>query len=381
MFYMNSILLRLAAAVVLLAATQVCGQSANANASANNKPGTNDGQTPQSRTKTADEDWADLTALTIPPSSSHSRVQKTADQHASAHVQSVAQSRDLAKAANNFYVQHPDDSRAKQARKTEALALVHGVGNGNLDEDRKALSTAQAFRHDTSISAKDRFEVALALDHRELTQKVAAHGVSNSASEEKKLIENWRTEFGDLPQIEVYAVGVARRADPAVGAAMAAQTVRSAAAPADIKLEAKSLSNRAGLLGSAIPLKVITADGVTIDLAHLGGKTTVIVVWRPQEPDALQELARFARAIRPTVQVIYIALGGSATDVAKAAVSLPMAGISSYATGDTAMKVLHIYSAPYMFIINGSGVLSDFGPVSQSMAILTRSGAIYTKHS
>lgn len=378
---MDSLLRRVPHLVIITAgvlAANAAAYAQNANANANAKT---NAAAPAAKANAADDDWAAITSLMVRSGTAQSHVAKNQSQNTAKHLQDAAKMRDTAKAAKAFYTKHPDDPRASQARKIDAISGLHGVEDGNADQELAAVSTAASFRRDTKMAAKDRFDVAMAMDHRDLSKRVSAKAVTNRDAEEKKLVESWRTEFNDIPEVEVYAVGAARHATPAIASAMAGQISRSASAPAEVKAEAKSLSARAQMLGSSPQLKVIDADGAEVDLSNLIGKTTLVVAWPVSQSNVLQELARFSLGIRKDTQIIYIAVGGTQADAAKIRSTLPIPGQSTFATAEAAVGALHLYTMPYVFTVNRAGKLTDFGPLSQAATVLRRAGAIVVKRS
>lgn len=361
------------------------GSNANGSATANGKGDTVGGQSAkESKTgKNADDDWASLTVLATPVASAASRAGKTSGQRDSDRSQQVAQSRLAAEAAKDFYTKHPGDPRATDARKTEALAALRGVTDEDGEQEARAVATAQAFRSDQMVAAKDRLDVAKEMDRQELSLKSKARMVTNTAAEEKKLVDKWRTEFGPMPEIDTYAAGVARRADPATAAAMAEQLVRSGVAPVAVKAEAQKILERSALLGHKLELKLSSVDGDVVDLAQLQGKVTLLVIWPVTEPDTLQTLASYAKVVPKNAQVVYLAMGGSKAQVYRLKTALPISGQSCYAAAGPAVNAtaaaLKLRTLPCIYVLNRMGVMADFGPLSELPALLTRSGVTPAK--
>jgi hypothetical protein len=325
----------------------------------------------------ADSDWAAVSAAGAP--AGQSAKGKTPAEHAAAHITSANKARETAKAANSFYTKHPDDPRAQEARKIEAVAALHAADGSNADEDRSAIELATTARHNPTLRPKDRFEIAVALADHDRSKTTHAHGATLADSDQANQIETWRGEFGPIPEVDIYAIHAASTVNPKIAACIASRVAQSAAAPAEIKAEAKRLSQRAELLGSPVGLVITSPDGSQTDLATESGDITILVVWHGKEPDSLRELTRYAKAIRRNVQVIYIAVGGTAAGASAIQGSLPIAGKSTYAPVTSTVEALRLHSMPYLFVVNHSGKLSDFGPLSQAMVVLGRSGAIQRK--
>ncbi len=356
------------------------GGSSNSNgsATANGKGNASGGQstTGSKAEKNADDDWVGLTLLATPVASSTSRASKTTDQRDADRAQQVAQSRQAAQAAKDFYTQHPTDPRATEARKTEAMASLHGVQDNDAAQELSAVAVAQVFRSDRTVPANDRFEVAQAMDQQELSIRRQIHAATNTAAEEKKLADNWRAEFGALPEIDTFAASVARRADPATAAAIAGQLMHSPVAPTEAKAEAQSILERSAQLGQKLELKLSLADGGELDLAQLQGKVTLLIAWPATQPDTLQTLVRYVKAVPKQAQVIYLGMGGTKAQVTRLKNALPIPGQSCYAATGPAMNAtavaLKLRTLPCVYVLNRAGLLSDFGPLTEFPAILAR---------
>jgi len=215
----------------------------------------------------------------------------------------------VAHAAKDFYTKYPNDPRAGSARKLEAISALHATDSSDLAQLQAARTIAQAYRTDPANAVTDRFEVARAMDRQELSAKLTQRRIANHGPEEKGLVDSWRVEFGDLPELDVEAAGVARRSDPATANALAAGIIHSKAAPAAAKAEAQAIAGRVLLLGSLVQLKLKSLDHSELDLAAQQNKTTLVVVWSASAPASLEAFTPLTGAFRSNTQLIYLALG------------------------------------------------------------------------
>jgi hypothetical protein len=192
-------------------------------------------------------------------------------------------------------------------------------------------------------------------------------------------------EFGDIPELQAYAIAAARRADPKIATEIASKVARSSAATATHQREAKAIINRAMLLGKPVNLSLPLVEDGEIDLTQQQGHVTVVVVWSPSKPGSLDPLSVFKRRLSPGVQIICLALGGTTDDVMHVRSRLPaVTQFCHVPIGPKANQVataLRLQLAPYIYVLNRSGVLSDFGPLSEMRAVLTRAGVTTTKTS
>lgn len=339
--------------------------------------------------KTAEQAWADVTRTLSPvvppvaPPLSGTSAKKTAEQkNAEASIQ-AEQARQLAQSAKDFYQQFPADPKAAQARKVEAVSALRGVKADDSAQETAAVATARAYRTDPAHPAKDRFEVAVAMDRLELSRRIASRSVPSRAAGDKALVEQWRGEFGALPEIDTHAIAAARRADPAIAAALAGPVTRSPVAPPAAKAEARAIQDRAHLLGARLNLTLSLIAGGEFDLRQPVAPVTLLVVWSPKEADSLRDLAIFARGVPKELEIIYFAVGGTVAEAQRAGRSLPTPGkLAHVPAGDaaaTAIAALKLRSAPYLYVLNRAGTLSDFGPVGELPALLTRAGVTETK--
>src|ERR1051326_3562253 len=96
--------------------------------------------------KSADDDWTDILNLAKPVSINPvaNGKPKTREELTLQIGLQVDQSKQAAQAARDFYLQHPDHPKAAEARKVEAVAALHGVRDGDINEEQAAAALARS---------------------------------------------------------------------------------------------------------------------------------------------------------------------------------------------------------------------------------------------
>jgi hypothetical protein len=330
-------------------------------------------------------DWAALTTLAKSGGAPKAGERISRADAAAAHERQVAVARSTAEAARAFYTRYPADARAGAARKMEALSGLRGVVAGDQVQELAAVAVATAYRVDHGVPAKDRLDVAVAMENQGLALKLRSGLISDRGEEQKRIIHSLRAEFGPLPELDSHAVATARRSDPKTAHVLASEVVGSAVASDSDRLEAKAIKERSKLLGQTINLSVPLAGGGEINLGAERGHVTIIVVWSPRRPEALDPLTVFGRPFPRGTQVVALALGGTETDARHISGTLPVVTKSAYAplgsTTNSTVTALKVNLSPYVYVLNRSGVLTDFGTIADLPAVLTRAGVTRKKTS
>lgn len=364
-------------------------------AQANNPPGTKSspgknggGSNPSDNSNlvgSARDDWAALNALAKSGGAPKRGERSSREDAAARHALQVAGARSTTEAARAFYTRYPTDARAAEARKMEAIAGLRGVVAGDQAQELAAVAVATAYRVDRGAPAKDRLDVAVAMENQGLALKVRSGLISNRGEEQTKIIRSLRAEFGPLAELDSYAVATARRSDPKTAHALASEVVSSTAVVARDMREAKAIKDRCRLLGQTINLSVPLANGGEINLQEERGHVTIVVVWSPRRPEALDPLSVFGKAFPRGTQVVALALGGTANDAKRIGRTLPVLTKSAYASFGPATKsvgsALKVHISPYVYVLNHSGVLTDFGTIDDLPDVLTRAGVTKRKTS
>jgi hypothetical protein len=211
------------------------------------------------------------------------------------------------------------------------------------------------------------------MDRLELSRKIKARTVADRPTEKEKIAEAVRAELGHTPELHAYYAEVARSADMFTAKRIAANLLQWPAAP-KVRTEAQAIMDRDALLGQRLNLRYTALDGSLIDLAQTGGGVTVVYAWAPSAgTEMLKSLTRYQNSVPPGVQFVYLALGGSAKDVAALSATAPIKGRFSHQTGaavSAALRALKLTTVPYLFVLNKDGHLAGFGPVSEFTGLL-----------
>jgi hypothetical protein len=335
------------------------GNSANSNG----KSGAND----------ADSRWASLqAAVKISPGNS-ANAAKGSDEQKTQIATLADKSRATAASARDFYTKYPTHAKANEARKIEALAELRGVKSTDETQQKQALTIGKAFRSDHRQSLDARTEVALAMDRLELSEKIRRKAVSDRPVEKEKVADGVRAELGHTAALHAYYVEVSRNADMFTGKRIA-QNLLQWPTDAKTKKEAQTIVDRSSLLGTRLNLMLPSAETGPVDLAKQSGGVTVLVVWAPAGGEkALKSLEVFRNSIPPGVQFVYLALGGTAKEIATLQSAAPIKGRFCHQTGPAVsptLSALKLTGMPYIYVLNREGKVAGFGPFGELTSLL-----------
>jgi hypothetical protein len=330
----------------------------------------------QSNPRTADSDWSQLNELLAPDPSLIKRhgERRTPQESKDARIQQSRRAGEVATAAREFYTNHPAHKNAAAARKLEAIYALRAISDENRGNENSARAVAIAYRADTNIDASDRFDVALGLERYELSQKLKTHGPRNRASEELRLADELHAEFGNVHGVASLFLDVARHAPPAIAADAAEKAIRTGALKRKQEKDAESILDRASLLGRRVTLTLSAVEGGQVDLSLSGPRHTILVLWPAELSQGIDELAAIGKRAPKSAQVVYLAVGESRKIVPTGKGPTPIRHCFA-AKGQETKKVfdaLKVTTAPYIYVVNKSGVLADFGPLSEFAAIVRR---------
>ena len=131
------------------------------------------------------------------------------------------------------------------------------------------------------------------------------------------------------------------------------------------------------LVGRRLTSSVTTLDGKSIDLGRLSGSPALICVWSTTNPGTIEALAKVPPGQIKNFQVLYFAPGANAEQL-KALQTTPGApGILCYQPIGAKRRLtdeLRVQQLPYVFVLNGSGVVVGYGPADQTAALLALVG-------
>ena len=110
----------------------------------------------------------------------------------------------VGKAFRRYHAHRPGTIQQAVAQGLEGMRPVEkfwglrGVTADDPAQELAAVAVAKTFRLDATLPKTDRFDVAVAMDSQSLALRQRSGAVTNKAPEQKKLVESWRTEFGDM---------------------------------------------------------------------------------------------------------------------------------------------------------------------------------------
>lgn len=330
--------------------------------------------------KTPDQRFSDLVVLATPAAVTKSsqgtaktKEQLTADIAAQADL-----AQQTAQAAKDFYIQNPSHPKALEARKIEAMSAVQAAPAGDAVRTDAAIKLAKDFRARTDVPVKDRFEVALAAERLALATKIKAKTAADQPVEWQYVAERLRIEFGELPEYHDFMMQIARRADLATAARLAASVLQSPTAGAEAKKRATIMAERAALVGSPVRLKLAKVSGGEFDLGQQSGKVTLLMVWSPSDPSSLDLIKNLQKVLPKDGQLVALAYGGTVQQLSRLTASLPASIIHCHAPAGAASRAasdglkLRYSELPVVFALGLSGALRGIGQAGE-VATLVRS--------
>ncbi len=258
----------------------------------------------------ADAAWSAVTTLTKTAGNSA----KSAGPVAPAVVktentQRAKKFRAVAQGAKDFAAQYPEHGKAGEARKVAVLADLEGTLSGDKTHERAAVAVAAAFRSDKSNPAPARFEVAHAMDRRDLSKKILWQPWYTHTPLAEQMLDKLQKEFGRTPEVYGGYLALAEHTNCDNARDIAIMLAQSPA-PAGTKAAAKRLLDRYALIRKPLDFPLTTQQGKATTLANEAGKLTVVVFYEgarsPAGPPGLNDYKK-----NPTSNTtwIYVALG------------------------------------------------------------------------
>jgi hypothetical protein len=324
--------------------------------------------------RSADDDWA---SVVTQAAGGNLNQRANAGRSANAvDLDQVVRLKQAAQSAKEFYTNHPNDARAKQAKKVEAMSLVRAVRPGDSDKGQAAFSVAGVFRADPANSIQDRFEVATLIERKQFAAEQQGRPLASEPVQHEKVADRLRSEFGDIPEVHAFYLGVANGGDAESGFRVAQRVQQMPAAPY-IKAEANVVIERHDLLGTRVSRDFTDADGKAVTLDAVG-KISVVFVWSiVSNPKALAGLSKFRSAIPQDTRWIYVALNATEPALNFARSSAPFPGVHCLEPPDKLgplTEALKIRSAPFAYVFGRGGVLVGYGSPEQLPALLKLAG-------
>lgn len=294
-----------------------------------------------------------------------------------AAVQTRANSyRALAAAAKEFYNRYPQNSNGIAARKIEALAGLQGITDDDIAYEQTAMATASSFRNDRTNPVGDRFEVAHAVEARQVSKKLKGKSWISSPIEAEAMADRLHLEFGDIPHAHAMILSVAEATTCDNARDLAVKLLQSPAVAPEMREAAQRVYDRVSLMGKTLDFPLVTSDGRAVRLRQLEGTHTVVYVWSADRdakgPSGLQPVKNNVPA---GTQWVYVALGNYVpTAAATRARGIPPGIYCNEISGlkSPVVEQLKITQLPCAFVFDANGVLTGFGKPGELPRLLAR---------
>lgn len=331
----------------------------------------------------ADQAFRDLKAAATPaaPAPPAPGQNKSKAQVDSERQKQAADFNAAAAKAKDFQARFPGDPNLPEARKIEAASLLGAVRAGDAAKEAEALRGAQAFVADARNSRGDRYHVAAAVKQWTVEKKGLKDRTALLAEYEKAAAELY-DGFPDVPEVYHNFLGLARNAATGAKARALATDLLQKPAPAEVKAEAQAVIDRLDLRGKTLDLKFGLNNGTVFDLARQKGSPVVLYFW--------SNLGRASADAMPIIRAAAPGAGSVAVagktpvfigvnldvDPRAAAAGLdgqPPPGAQRWepvGVSGAVPRQLRVNQVPTVYVFNGQGVLSGFGPPRELPALL-----------
>ncbi len=311
------------------------------------------------------KDWRAVTELSRSggQSGSGSSAERSKAQIEAQAQAQLVQSKQLAASARAFYTTHPTSQNAGEAKKIEAVASLKGVSGKDSDKGEGAFQTAQTFRSDKSQPVADRCEVAALMERQKYSVQNAGKVLAKDPQQHERVADSLRSEFGDIPEVYAFYLGVVNTSDPE-SAFKVAQRIQQLPAPDHAKAEAKATIDRHNLIGKKLTQPFRDADGKPLVLSEVG-KPTVVLFWSPvTTPSALRTLARLKLPTAEGARWVYVAKNATAGSLDLTKKQAPYPGIhclelpTSVGPFTAELKNRRL---PYVYVLGRDGSMVGYG--------------------
>ncbi len=285
-----------------------------------------------------------------------------------------ARARQAAQSARDFYTQNPQHPKAAAAKKLEALAGLQSLQLGDTADAPAAKERAQAYRSDPTQPAKDRYDIALALELAALPRTLKGQGLIDDGDAYEQLADALPREFPDLPEAYNLSLSLLRTADHATALKVARKLAKQKKVPDFIQLEAQQTLDRNALLGQTLDLALTSLQRQTLALKTLTGQPTVLYIWSTLSgPSDLALLAPFKATLPAKTTWIYLAFGKTFPPMAEVQAQAPFYGTYCFEPTGFASPIaqrLHVSQAPYVYVFDRQAKLSGYGRVEDLPTLL-----------
>lgn len=194
-------------------------------------------------------------------------------------------------------------SRAAQARRLEAKALLNAALMGDSGVTEEAVAIAEEARKDTTLPVGERFELAKLRElvrSREFIHDARQLRYQRERSA-KRLIEEFPNEAGGYEAL----LREAENQPEGEKAASLANEILASAAPPHVKEAAQTLAERYALIGQSFREIASEALGADSPIVAAGGGPTIIYAWATWSPGAIA----FAKQLSQTAPAGAVLVG------------------------------------------------------------------------
>jgi thiol-disulfide isomerase/thioredoxin len=193
-----------------------------------------------------------------------------------------ATQRDMAGAvadkAHEFYTKFPKDPRAEDARKREMMFLGFAADRG--DTNRAALLKKLETEHlnDPNATEDEKFELRARAVERAAGAK-QDQGMEAVLAEFEKGARELKKDFPKRPEVYQMLLMVASNSSGEKARSVADEIIADAAAPDEVKSEAKGILKKMDALGKPVAIQFTAVDGREVDVSRLKGKVVLVDFW------------------------------------------------------------------------------------------------------
>ena len=286
--------------------------------------------------------------------------------------------RAAAQSAKDFHTQHPTHAKAAEARRVEVLSALEGITPTDKVQERAALATASAFRTNRANPISDRFQVAHAMESREIAKKLPGRPWFTNPVRAEMMLDRLRAEFGERPEVWGGYLALAENTYCDAGRDVAYRIVQSSHASEPTKAAARRILERYTLVRKPLDFPLAPTQGRSTTLAELAGKTTVVCLWdgakHPEGPPGLHD---YKKNSSPNTKWVYISVGalGTPQNGRKANAAPPgVTCVEPLGWRSPVTAKLQVTQLPCVFVLDEKKQLSGYGRIDEIPALMAGIG-------
>ncbi len=319
--------------------------------------------------------WRGLLQRALPPSARAPArtTPPSAAQQAQERSEQIAHFLAIADEAKAFGQVNADF--AKTAKALEAKSLLKAAFLGVNSNDKRLQALIGEIESDTSLPAKDRFEVVAMAEHLLLRQLAKSSAQARVAHEEsaRYLIR----KFPDQPGGYSTLLGVAAQENDAVKVKAVTQEILVSPGPFAAKAEARVMAGRYELIGKSLADVANTALGRGNFFEQARDRQVVLYTWATWSPNSLTYAKEMLAKIPPGVLIIGYNLDRDITEAKKIAKREKLPGEHYYNDGGPgawSALLLKLNGAPLVYVTDTRGVIREVA--AQGSELVTQIAAL-----